>query len=121
MCRSLIRIVPAISSVRDVSFTVHRGEILGLFGVMGAGRTELLQTIFGLHPRTSSGQILVDGKPTTIRSPADAIRAGIALAPEDRKAEGLVLSMNVAENVSLPSLERARHGLACCATVASAS
>jgi ribose transport system ATP-binding protein len=93
-------------AVRDISFSVRRGEIVGLFGLMGAGRTELLQSVFGLHPRRSSGQIVVDGKPVTIRSPGDAIRAGIALAPEDRKAEGLVLSMSVGENVSLPSLER---------------
>jgi ribose transport system ATP-binding protein len=93
-------------AVRDISFTVRRGEIVGLFGLMGAGRTELLQSVFGLHPGTSSGQIVVDGKPVTIRSPGDAIRAGIALAPEDRKAEGLVLPMSVGENVSLPSLER---------------
>jgi ribose transport system ATP-binding protein len=93
-------------AVRDISFTVQSGEIVGLFGMMGAGRTELLQTIFGLYPRTSLGQISVDGRPVTIRSPRDAIRAGIALAPEDRKADGLVLTMSVAENVSLPSLER---------------
>jgi ABC-type sugar transport system ATPase subunit len=93
--------------VRDVSFYVHRGEILGLFGVMGAGRTELLQTIFGVYPKSSSGEVSISGSPIEIRSPADAIRAGIALAPEDRKAEGLVLTMNVAENISLPCLERA--------------
>jgi ribose transport system ATP-binding protein len=93
-------------AVRHVSFAVHRGEIVGLFGVMGAGRTELLQILFGLHPGTSSGQILVDSKPVTIRSPGDAIRLGIALAPEDRKAEGLVLTMSVAENLALPSLAR---------------
>jgi ribose transport system ATP-binding protein len=93
-------------AVRDVSFAVLRGEILGLFGVMGAGRTELLQTIFGLHPQSSSGQIFVDGQSVTIRSSADAIRAGIGFATEDRKGEGLVLSMSVAENVSLPCLDQ---------------
>lgn len=91
-------------TVHEAAFTVHRGEILGLFGIMGAGRTELLETIFGLHAHTASGQILVDGKPAAIRSPQDAIRAGIALAPEDRKTDGLVLGMSVVENVSLPSL-----------------
>jgi ribose transport system ATP-binding protein len=91
----------------DVSFAVRRGEILGMFGLMGAGRTELLQTIFGLHPRRSSGKVKVDGSSIEIRSPRDAIRAGIALAPEDRKAEGLVLTMSAAENVSLACLERA--------------
>jgi ribose transport system ATP-binding protein len=93
-------------AVCDVSFSVRRGEILGLFGVMGAGRTELLQTIFGLHSHAPSGQIVVGGRLVTIHSPADAIRAGIALAPEDRKAEGLVLGMSVAENVSLPCLKQ---------------
>jgi len=91
--------------VRNVSFTVHEGEILGLFGVIGAGRTELLQTIFGLHAKSSSGQLFVLGKRVKIRSPAEAIRAGIALAPEDRKLEGLILSMSVAENISLSCLQ----------------
>lgn len=93
-------------AVRDVSFTAQRGEILGLFGVMGAGRTELLQTIFGLHPR-SSGEVFVAGRRVENRSLSNAIRAGIALAPEDRKVEGLVLPMSVAENISLSCLERA--------------
>jgi ribose transport system ATP-binding protein len=92
-------------AVNDVSFTVRRGEILGLFGVMGAGRTELLQTLFGLHAR-SSGDIFIAGRRIESSSPSESIRAGIALAPEDRKAEGLVLPMSVAENVSLSCLER---------------
>lgn len=93
--------------VRDVSFSVHRGEIVGLFGVMGAGRTELLQTIFGLHPNGASGEIHVAGRQVSISSPSDAIRSGITLAPEDRKLDGLVLLMNVAENVTLSCLRRA--------------
>jgi ribose transport system ATP-binding protein len=92
-------------AVRDVSFSVRRGEVVGLFGLMGAGRTELLQTIFGLHPRTSTGRVAVDGRPVPIRSPQDAIAAGLALAPEDRKADGLLLEMSVAENISLACLE----------------
>jgi ribose transport system ATP-binding protein len=98
--------------VRDVSFAVRAGEVVGLFGLMGAGRTELLQTIFGLHEHTSSGTVTVAGKRVSIRSPRDAIAAGIALAPEDRKSQGLVLTMSVAENGSLASLQRAtRFGL----------
>ncbi|MHC4406031.1 MAG: sugar ABC transporter ATP-binding protein [Planctomycetota bacterium] len=98
--------------VDDVSFHVCRGEVLGIFGLMGAGRTELLETIFGLHPRRSSGTLFIDGVEHVIRSPNDAIRAGIGLAPEDRKAEGLVLSMSVVANVSLASLDRVvRHFL----------
>jgi ribose transport system ATP-binding protein len=93
-------------TVRDVSFELRRGEVLGLFGLMGAGRSELLHTIFGLHRRTSTGTIAVDGKPVSIRTPRDAIRAGIALAPEDRKTEGLVLTMNVVENAGLSCLEK---------------
>jgi ribose transport system ATP-binding protein len=93
-------------AVRDVSFGVCRGEVVGLFGLMGAGRTELLQTLFGLHPQTSSGDVFVDGRRSMIRSPQQAIAAGLALAPEDRKLDGLVLSMSVCENVSLASLRR---------------
>jgi ribose transport system ATP-binding protein len=93
-------------AVRDVSFDVRRGEVVGIFGLMGAGRSELLQTIFGLHPRASSGSVAVAGKVVRIRSPQDAIRAGLALAPEDRKLEGLVLSMSVAENAGLAALDR---------------
>jgi ribose transport system ATP-binding protein len=71
---------------------------------MGAGRTELLQSIFGLYPDAASGEVYVDGRIVKIRCPRDAIRAGLALAPEDRKAEGLVLSMGVAENVALAAM-----------------
>jgi ribose transport system ATP-binding protein len=71
---------------------------------MGAGRTELLETLFGLHPEETSGDIHVDGQSVTITSPAAAIAQGLALAPEDRKREGLVLEMSVGENTSLASL-----------------
>lgn len=96
-------------SVRDVSFEVRRGEVLGIFGLMGAGRTELLQTIFGLHPKTSSGEVEVEGRRVEIKSPEDAIAAGLGLAPEDRKAEGMVLGLSVAHNTTLaclPKIER---------------
>src|SRR5262249_11915497 len=68
-------------AVRKVSFNLHHGEIVGVFGVLGAGRTELLQCLFGLYPHAYTGQMFVEGKPTTIRSPSDAIRVGIVLAP----------------------------------------
>lgn len=98
--------------VHRVGFRVRRGEVLGIFGLMGAGRTELLECLFGLHGRTSSGNVWIDGRRVSLRSPADAIAQGLALAPEDRKRDGLVLSMSVAENASLASLERAeRFGL----------
>jgi len=92
--------------LRDVSFDVRAGEIVGLFGLMGAGRTELLQTIFGLHPHASSGSVAVAGKQVNLRSPREAIAARLAMAPEDRKLEGLILFMSVVENCSLACLQR---------------
>lgn len=83
--------------VRDVSFRLRRGEILGVAGLVGAGRTELAKTIFGATPATS-GQIILDGEALSIRRPAQAIRAGIGYVPEDRKQEGLFLGMSVAVN-----------------------
>jgi len=98
--------------VADVSLTVHAGEVVGLFGLMGAGRTELLEAVYGLHPQATTGRIRVGEAAAAIRSPHDALAAGIVLAPEDRKADGLVLGMSVAENISMASLERiTRHGL----------
>jgi ribose transport system ATP-binding protein len=99
---------PGERLVKDVDFTVRRGEVLGVFGLMGAGRTELLETIFGLHPHHGTGGVSVDGQPVRINSPRDAIDAGLALAPEDRKREGLVLSMSVAANASLASIDDIR-------------
>jgi ABC-type sugar transport system ATPase subunit len=98
--------------VDEVSFSVRRGEVLGIFGLLGAGRTELLETLFGLHSKHSSGDVFVAGRKTSFQSPGDAIAAGIGLAPEDRKREGLVLSMSVTENGSLACLRQAeRWGL----------
>jgi len=97
--------------IDHVSFSLAAGEVLGIFGLMGAGRTELLETIYGLHAKTSSGEILVDGKLCTIRSPQDAIATGIGLVPEDRKQQGLVLMMSVEHNVSLASLDQAERAL----------
>ena len=98
--------------VDHVSFDVKAGEVLGLFGLMGAGRTELLETIFGLHPKSSSGSILWDGRKIEVKSPTDAIGLGIGFVTEDRKMEGLILEMSVAANISLASLEQTeRFGL----------
>ncbi len=97
--------------VRDVSFTVHAGEIVGVAGLVGAGRSEIARAIFGLDPSTRGG-IQVDGAPARIRSPRDAIALGIGFVPEDRKQLGLILSMRARENSTLPSLPRfARYGL----------
>ena len=89
---------------RDISFAVHKGEILGFSGLVGAGRTEIMRAIFGLD-HIDSGTIAINGKVLTIRSPVDAIRAGIAMVTEDRRRYGLVLSGSVKENISLVHLE----------------
>ncbi len=92
--------------VKDVSFFVKEGEILGIYGLIGAGRTETMEAIFGFYPPTRvSGQVFVQGKEVRISKPADAIRVGIGYVPEDRKLSGLVLQMTVLQNISLPSLK----------------
>jgi ABC-type sugar transport system ATPase subunit len=91
---------------KDISFTVNAGEVLGVFGLMGAGRTEMLEVVYGLHARESSREIWIEGAPVTISDPATAIQHGITLVPEDRKSDGLILNMTVADNCSLPSLDR---------------
>ena len=91
--------------LKNISFSVNRGEIVGIFGLMGAGRTELLETIFGLHPKLSTGKVKINDRRVHFKSPSDAIRAGIALVPEDRKKDGLVLGLNVKTNISITTLE----------------
>ena len=91
-----------------ISFSIRSGEIVGMAGLMGAGRTELAETLFGVRA-LHAGTIAIDGKPIRIRKPADAIRAGIFLIPEDRRLDGLILEDNVKHNVSvavLPGLSR---------------
>lgn len=88
---------------RDVSFSIRHGEVVGLAGLVGAGRTELAEAIFGVDP-ADRGEILVDGKQVDIRSPQDAIRAGMALLTEDRKRTGLTPSLSVAQNITLANL-----------------
>jgi len=87
----------------DINFTLHKGEILGIFGLVGSGRTEMAEMIFGVRP--STGEIVINGQEKKIQNPADAIRNGIGFVTEDRKAQGLVLGMNVRENFSLTHLE----------------
>ncbi|HMB64996.1 MAG TPA: sugar ABC transporter ATP-binding protein [Eudoraea sp.] len=89
---------------KDIDFTVKKGEILGIFGLMGAGRTELLETIFGLHPKEMSGIVHIENKALKIRSVMDAVKNGIGLVPEDRKEDGLVLQMEITKNVSMASI-----------------
>ena len=92
-----------LRNVNGVNLTVRSGEIVGLAGLVGAGRTELARTIFGLTP-ARSGEILVRGRPVRIESPEDAIRNGIAYVPEDRRRHGLVEAMTITENTTLASL-----------------
>ncbi len=89
--------------VKNVSFTVHAGEVLALTGLVGAGRTETVRLIFGAD-QPDTGSLELDGKPLRVRNPRAAIRAGIGLLPEDRKGQGLVLGQAVRENFGLPNL-----------------
>ncbi|NBB99112.1 MAG: ATP-binding cassette domain-containing protein [Alphaproteobacteria bacterium] len=88
----------------DVSFKLHKGEVLGFYGLVGAGRTEIAETIFGLRT-PSAGKILLNGQEVRISSPIDAVRQGISLVPEDRKDQGLVLGMNCRDNMTLPQVD----------------
>ncbi|RFC45878.1 MAG: ribose transport system ATP-binding protein/rhamnose transport system ATP-binding protein [Verrucomicrobia bacterium] len=95
-------------AVCDVSFSVGRGEILALTGLVGAGRTETMRLLFGADPR-EAGEIRLDGRLLSIGSPSDAIAAGIGFLTEDRKTQGLVLAHSVLENFALPNLQRLSH------------
>lgn len=90
--------------VRDIGFELYEGEIVGFAGLMGAGRTEMTRAIFGVDPK-ESGEILLDGKPVHIRKVQDAINAGIVLAPEDRKKDGLCTKLSIRQNIALPNLD----------------
>lgn len=90
--------------LHDVSFSVQKGEILGFAGLMGAGRTEVARAIFGADPK-DSGEVRVHGKPVSIKSPKDAVRAGIGYLSEDRKHFGLATGMNVRDNIALASMD----------------
>ncbi len=96
--------------LRDISFALGKGEVLGFYGLIGAGRTELARVLFGIDRKTG-GDIRVDGKDVTINSPTDAIGLGIALAPESRKEQGLVLEHSVAFNITLAILKRFQGAL----------
>jgi ABC-type sugar transport system ATPase subunit len=86
---------------RDVSLAVARGEIVGLFGLVGSGRSELLETVFGLHPPTA-GSIAIDGRAVSFQSPRDAARAGVALVPEERQRQGLFFNLDLRHNLVIP-------------------
>ncbi|MEF9940238.1 MAG: sugar ABC transporter ATP-binding protein [Clostridium sp.] len=90
--------------VRDINLELHEGEIVGIAGLMGAGRTETTRAIFGVDPK-ESGEIWVDGKQVKVNCVEDAITAGIVLAPEDRKKDGLCTKLSVRDNIALPNLD----------------
>jgi rhamnose transport system ATP-binding protein len=92
----------------DISFELHKGEILGMAGLVGAGRTDVARAIFGVMPPTS-GTIQIEGQPVEISSPQQAINLGLAYVPEDRQLHGLIPAMDITSNISLPILELYTH------------
>ncbi|HBG15561.1 MAG TPA: D-xylose ABC transporter ATP-binding protein [Firmicutes bacterium] len=99
-----VRNLNAGRMVRNVCFSLYKGEILGIAGLMGAGRTETTRAIFGADPK-ESGQIFIDGEEVQIRRPMDAIKVGLVLVPEDRAKNGLCTKLSVKENIALPNLD----------------
>jgi ribose transport system ATP-binding protein len=100
-----VRNLSAEGFLRDISFTLYEGEILGVAGLVGAGRTTLARVLFGAAHMTA-GQIVLGKHAISPRSPSSAVRAGVALVPEDRKGQGLVLNLTVGQNICLPNLKR---------------
>jgi ABC-type sugar transport system ATPase subunit len=100
-----VRNLSSAEGIHAVSFRIKAGEIVGMAGLVGSGRTEVARALFGVEPKTS-GELLLDGQPRDIASPADAVRNGIALLTEDRKRTGLCLELPCYWNVTLPNLER---------------
>ncbi|WP_343714402.1 sugar ABC transporter ATP-binding protein [Inquilinus sp.] len=99
----------ADGAFRDISFTVRAGEVFGIAGIVGAGRTELVRGVVGADP-VASGTVAVDGKPVDLRGPSDAIRAGVMLVPEDRKLQGVVLDHTIADNIAYANFDRIAPG-----------
>ncbi len=95
---------------RDVSFEIHKGEVVGFFGLVGAGRSEIMRAVFGVD-KPDSGTVTVNGKVARIKSAADAIRCGLGFAPEDRKREGLALGLSIMENMTIAKLPFIKKGL----------
>ena len=102
--------ISTADKVRDVTLEVRAGEIVGIAGLVGSGRTEFARAIFGADPRTA-GRILIDGKEVNIRSPLDAIQNGMGFVTEERKKDGLVLILPVEENIALASRKQNSVGL----------
>ncbi|WP_026486784.1 sugar ABC transporter ATP-binding protein [Caldanaerobius polysaccharolyticus] len=93
------------SRIKNISFNLKKGEVLGIAGLMGSGRTEILESLCGIHKKIK-GEIIIDGKKVEIRNVKDAMREGIVLVPEDRRRQGLVLMHSVKENIVLPNLKK---------------
>ncbi|OMP66767.1 sugar ABC transporter ATP-binding protein [Domibacillus epiphyticus] len=98
------------SKVQDVNFNLYPGEIVGIAGLMGSGRTETVSAVFGTGPK-DSGDIIVNGQKQNIKNASDAVKAGLALIPEDRRVQGLVLEHSVKDNIMLPILSKMQKGL----------
>jgi ABC-type sugar transport system ATPase subunit len=96
--------------LQDISFSLRRGEVLGFGGLMGAGRTELLECLFGTSPERPQGTIRLDGQPVSFEHPAEARAAGLALVTEDRKRLGLFSHLTVRDNITVCTLAEARQG-----------
>ncbi|MGE4465150.1 sugar ABC transporter ATP-binding protein [Sphaerochaeta sp.] len=107
-----VRNLSKAGNFKDISFTLNRGEILGITGLVGAGRSELAQAIFGLNP-SDSGELVLDGKPLKINTPEQAVQHGISYIPENRLTEGLILKKTMSDNISLTVLNHIsnKHGL----------
>ena len=97
--------------LNNICFELYKGEILGVFGLMGAGRTELMETLLGLHPELTKATITLDKNIVKFGSAKDAIKAGLALVPEDRKKDGLILGLDIKTNISLSSIDQHPSGL----------
>jgi ribose transport system ATP-binding protein len=93
------------NGLRNISFKLHRGEALGLGGLIGSGRTELAELLFGVKPKTG-GEILIKNRPSNCKTPRDAIKQGIALVPEDRKHQGILLDIDIKGNISMAILDK---------------
>jgi len=96
--------------VDDVSFELRKGEILGIAGLVGAGRTELVSAIFGAYAGKSTAELFMEGKLIKVKTPEQAIRAGLSLVPEDRKRQGIVPMLGVGDNITLATLQHYSHG-----------
>ncbi|MEO6457806.1 MAG: sugar ABC transporter ATP-binding protein [Chloroflexia bacterium] len=99
-----------VGVLHDISFNAHAGEVLGISGLVGAGRTELMRAIFGADP-IDGGQVFIEGRPVRFNSPAAAIRAGLGLLPESRKEHGLVLSLSVQHNITMAHMGQLSRGV----------